>query len=97
MKKIYGDIISNCYLVIEGLARKFLNNKRTLDNIKEELLKKLKLSQSWKSLLNNYMNYANEFKRHASDGRHSINPQEVEAFLYLTGLLARLMIQSEKV
>jgi len=30
------------------------------------------------------------------DERHSINPQEVEAFLYLTGLLARLMIQSEK-
>lgn len=97
MKKNYGDVVSNCYLVIEGLARKILNNKKTLDNNREELLKKLKLSQSWKSLLNNYMNYANEFKRHASDERHSINPQEVEAFLYLTGLLARLMIQSEKV
>lgn len=96
MKKNYGDVVSNCYLVIEGLARKILNNKKTLDNNREELLKKLKLSQSWKSLLNNYMNYANEFKRHASDERHSINPQEVEVFLYLTGLLARLIIQSEK-
>lgn len=97
MKKNYGDVVSNCYLVIEGLARKILNNKKTLDNNREELLKKLKLSQSWKSLLNNYMNYANEFKRHASDERHSINRQEVEVFLYFTGLLARLIIQSKKV
>ena len=95
--KKLGDVVSNCYLVVEGLARKILNNKKTLDNNKEELFKKLKLSQSWKSLLSNYINYANKFKRHASDERHSINPQEVEAFLYLTGLLTRLIIQNYKV
>ena len=97
IKKNYGDVVSNCYLVVEGLARRILNNQRTLDNNRDELLGKLRLSQSWKSLLNNYTNYANEFKRHASNKRHSINPQEVEAFLYLTGLLARLIIQSEKI
>ncbi len=95
--KKLGDVVSNCYLVVEGLARKILNNKKTLDNNKELLFKKLKLSQSWKSLLSNYINYANKFKRHASDERHSINPPEVEAFLYITGLLTRLIIQNYKV
>ncbi|MCK4307779.1 hypothetical protein KAW50_06115 [candidate division WOR-3 bacterium] len=95
-KKSYGDVISNCYLVVEGLVRKILNNKKTLDNNKEELFGKLEVSQSWKSLLLNYINYANEFKRHASNDRHSINTQEVEAFLYLTGLLVRLIIQNKR-
>lgn len=90
--KRYNEVVGICYLVIEGLARKILNNDKVLDNNKDALLKKLELSQSWKSLLSNYINYANEFERHASNNRHSINPQEVEAFLYFTGLLIRLII-----
>lgn len=87
-----GEVVINCYLVSEGLARKVLDNSKTLENNREELLKKIGLPQEWKSLLANYINYANEFKRHASGKRHSINPAEVEAFLYLTGLLVRLLI-----
>jgi hypothetical protein len=95
-KKNHSDVVGDCYLVTEGLVRKILGNTKTLDNNKQELLKKLGLSQSWKSVLVNYMNYANEFKRHASKKRHSIDPLEVEAFLYLTGLLTRLIVQSDK-
>ena len=57
-----------------------------------DLLTKLNLSQDWKSILKNFINYANETKRHASDKRHAINPQEAEAFLYMTGLLVRLIV-----
>lgn len=95
-KKQYGDVISNAYLVVEGLARKILENNKTLNNNREQLIKLLNLSQQWKSLLSNYINYANEFKRHASDKRGQVNPIEVEGFLYLTGLLTRLIIQSKK-
>ncbi|HAM39108.1 MAG TPA: hypothetical protein DCP53_06930 [Elusimicrobia bacterium] len=69
-----------------------LKNSKTLDNNKDELLTKLNISQKWKSFLCNYIEYANEYKRHASDKRHNINPIEVEAFLYFTGLLVRLII-----
>ncbi|MCJ7497985.1 MAG: hypothetical protein MUO78_07620 [candidate division Zixibacteria bacterium] len=87
--KKYDDVVIDCYLVIEGLARKVLKNKKTLENNREELLRKIGLSQEWKAFLNNYINYANEIKRHASDKRRSINPSEVEAYLYFTGLLVR--------
>lgn len=82
-------------MVIEGLAREVLQNNRTLDNNKDGLLKKVNLSQTWKSILSNYINYANEYARHASDTQHLIKPQEVEAFLYFTGLLVRLIVESK--
>ena len=91
-----GEVVINCYLVVEGLARKILNNSKTLENNREEILKKVGLSQEWKSFLSNYINYTNEFKRHASDKRYSINPAEVEAFLYFTGLLVRLLLEDNQ-
>jgi hypothetical protein len=94
LSKQYGEVITNCYLTIEGLSRKILRNKKTLENNREELLKQIGLSQQWKSLLSNYLNLANDFQRHASDNRHTLNPLEVEAFLYQTGLLVRLLIES---
>jgi len=93
--KKYDAVVIDCYLVIEGLARRVLKNKRTLENNREELLKKIRLSQEWKAFLSNYINYANEVKRHAGDKRHTINPSEVEALLYFTGLMVRLIIESE--
>jgi hypothetical protein len=86
------EVIINCYLAVEGIARDVLGNKKTLDNNREELVKRIGISQEWKSLLSNFINYANEFKRHASDKRHNINPAEVEGFLYMSGLLLRMII-----
>lgn len=92
--KKLDDVMGSCYLVVEGLARKVLQNKKPLDKNQEELLGKVGLSQEWNSILYNYIKYAHDF-RHASDKRHSIKPQEVEAFLYFTGLLVRLIIESK--
>lgn len=86
------EVIINCYLAVEGTTRVVLGNKRTLDNNREELVKRVGLSQEWKSLLSNFINYANEFKRHASHQRHKISPVEVEGFLYLSGLILRMVI-----
>jgi hypothetical protein len=88
------DVIVNCYLAVEGIGRTILGNSRTLDNNREGLLKKVGLSQEWKALLNNFISYANEFKRHASDKRHDLNPIEVEGFLYMTGVILRMVILS---
>ena len=96
VSKNYGDSISNSYLVAEGLARTILQNSKTLDNNKEELLRVCKLSREWKSFLSNYFDYANTYKRHASEKRGDINPIEAEAFLYFTGIIVRLLIESTK-
>jgi hypothetical protein len=90
--KRFGEVITNCYLAVEGMARNILGNSKTLDNNREGLMEKLGLSQEWKALLSNFIRYANEFQRHASESRHNLNPIEVEGFLYMTGVLLRMMI-----
>ncbi|RLD18706.1 MAG: hypothetical protein DRI36_00780 [Caldiserica bacterium] len=93
MEKRYNDVIIECYNCVEGITRKILGNRRVLENNKIDLIKKLNLSQQWCSFLSDFINYANEFKRHASEKRHKADPDEVEAYLYLTGLITRLCIQ----
>lgn len=92
--KSLGDVIKNCYSAIEGIARNVLNNDKTLDNNKDELLSKIGLSGGWKAILANYINFAHDF-RHASEKRHEIPKQEAEGYLYMTGLLIRLIIESK--
>ncbi len=87
------DVISNCYSSVEGMARNLLGNQKTLDNNKDELLAKINLSDGWKSILANYINYAHNY-RHASPERHNITKHEAEAYLYMTGLIIRLIIES---
>ncbi len=89
-----ADVIKNCYLAIEGVTRKILGNDKTLDSNKEHLLQKIDLSEGWKSILANYVKYAHDF-RHASGQRHEIKKQEAEGYLYMTGLIIRLIIESK--
>ena len=84
------DVIKSCYSTLEGIVRSVLGNKKTLDNNKEELLRTVGLSQGWKSILANYIQYAHDF-RHASEQRHQIQKKEAEAYLYMTGLVIRLL------
>ena len=88
------DVIRNCYSAVEGVVRNVLGNDRTLDNNKDELLKQMDLSDGWKSILATYIKYAHDY-RHASAGRHEITKQEAEAYLYMTGLIIRLTIESQ--
>ena len=92
--KSFGDVIKNCYSAVEGVARNVLGNNKTLDNNRDELLAKVNLSGGWKSMLANYIKYAHDY-RHASEERHEITKQEAEAYLYMTGLIIRLVIESK--
>jgi hypothetical protein len=88
------DVIRNCYSGVEGVVRNVLGNEKTLDNNRDELLARMTLSDGWKSLLANYIKYAHDY-RHASPERHDITRQEAEAYLYMTGLIIRLTIESK--
>jgi hypothetical protein len=89
------DVINSCYSALEGISRKLLGNNKTLDNNKDELLRKISLSNGWKPIIAQYVTYAHDF-RHASDKRHQITKQETEAYLYMTGLIIRLLIESKQ-
>jgi hypothetical protein len=83
--------LSECYLAMEGLCRVIFSNNKTLDNNKSQLLTYLKLSQEWKSILSNYIVFIHEYGRHASKNQKNIRETEVEACLYQTCLLIRLI------
>lgn len=92
-KKDYPATIDHCYLTVEGLARQVLNNTKVIKNNFDELLKTMDLSPEWKSILNKWYEFANEYKRHASTRRNNLTKKETEAFLYLTGIFVRLILE----
>lgn len=92
-KSLYG-VVENCYIAIEGIGRQLLNNKKTLDNNREDLLKLLQFSKYWDKIFLNFLSYAHEFRRHAGENRHELKSEEVEGFLYLTCLIIRATIRA---
>jgi hypothetical protein len=83
------DAITNCYTSIEFLAQDFLGNDKNFDKNSDLIVDKLKLPKEYKNIVYYYKQIANEYSsRHAgSDPSHL----DVEAFVYLTGLLIRLV------
>ena len=93
----YENAIHSCYLSVEGLARKMLNNKKVLASNKDVFLTSLNLGSAWSTILAKYIEYANDYSRHASEKRVEIKGGEVEALIYLTGLLLRLASRSKSI
>jgi hypothetical protein len=89
-----GDVVKNCYTALEGVSRVILGNDKILDNNKNALLAHIGLSDGWNSILGTYINYAHDF-RHASEERYTASKEEAEAFLYMTGLIMRLLISKK--
>ncbi|MBF0217742.1 MAG: hypothetical protein HQL30_12210 [Candidatus Omnitrophica bacterium] len=95
VEKRYDDIPKSCYTCVEGIAKKLLKNGKNLDANKEELVSELGLSSEWKSLVGTYLKYTHENGgRHSSEKRHKLSLSEIEAFLYMTGLIIRLAINT---
>lgn len=86
------DTITNSYTSVEALAKEILKNNRSFDKNSDGLVEKLGLPNEYKNIVHYYKQLAHEYgSRHAgSDPTH----REVEAFVYLTGLLLRLMTGS---
>lgn len=94
-KKNYNDLVGNLYNVLEDSARKLLNNRTVLRGNKEKLLSYLKLSGQWSTVLSKFIEFCDEYKRHASETQAAkiITPEEAEATLYLTGIFLRIALQ----
>jgi len=92
-----ADTVTDMYEALEAMAKVVTcRPKRDLSGNAELFVKKLGLSDYYKKMLKDYISYANEF-RHAveeSKERKPPVPQEVEAFVYTTGLFIRLAVES---
>ena len=96
--ELLPDVLRDMYDALEALAKIICDNDRDLSANREKFVSGLKLADSYKRMLKEYIEYANDFARHAGpDGKQKPLPsrREVEGFMYLTGLFIRLALSKE--
>jgi hypothetical protein len=83
------------YEALEKMARNVNNNDKNLGANAKEFIDKLGLSEYYIVMLSSYAKYAHEYRHAVKQGeeRKPPLPNEVEAFIYSTGLFIRLAIQ----
>ncbi len=90
-----GDTVTDVYEAVEALARIVTGNNKELSGNAELFINKLKLSDYYKKMLKDYIDFACDY-RHAvklGEKRKPLLRNEVEAFIYTSGLFIRLAIQ----
>ena len=90
-----GDTVTDVYEAVEALAKRVTGRDVDLSTNAEQFIKKLKLSAYYREMLKDYIGYANDY-RHAAELGKVKNPllrNEVEAFIYTSGLFIRLAVQ----
>lgn len=97
----YNDCLSDCLTALEWLSKQILNNKKWLKENKSLILAYFwgsdSFSNEWKGIINRLYDYFNLYaQRHGNDEREKIDALEVEATLYLTGLIMNLLIVKDK-
>ena len=93
-----SDVITDAYEAIEALAKIVCENNRDLSANAELFISTVNASDEYKPILRAYIRYANNF-RHASnegDSKPQLKRPEVESFVYMTGVIIRLVTQSER-
>lgn len=96
--ELLADVLRDMYEALEALAKIICGKDRDLSANRESFVSELKLADSYKRMLKEYIGYANDFARHAGpDGKQKPLParREVEGFMYLTGLFIRLALSKE--
>lgn len=90
--ELLADVITDMYEALEALAKIITGRDKDLSANAELLISKLNVSEEYKPILKAYIAYANEFRHAAEKGQKKAIPprQEVESFIYLTGLFVRL-------
>ena len=94
--ELFADVITDMYEAVEALSKIITERpNKDLSSNRELFISKVKASSGCKKLLAEYINYANEFRHAAEEGKTkpSLNPAEVESFIYLTGVFIRLAMQ----
>ncbi len=101
IKKDFPDAITKAYSSLESIVKTVLgNNKNLKDNI-SELLKLLDLPEQWGKIIFNFCSYAHEFSsRHGKSEKRKavqekIKMEIIEAYIYFTGLMMRLIISNQ--
>lgn len=94
-RALLSDVVADMYEALEALGKIVCRNDKDLSTNREALVANLNLNDHYKKILKEYVEYANDFHRHAGD-RGQAKPlpshREVEGFMYLTGLIIRMAL-----
>lgn len=96
---VLTDVVTDMYESIEALAKVVTQRpSKDLSSNAELFIKTVKASASYRQILKDYISYANQFRHAPKQEGDKPTPSidEVESFVYLTGLIIRLVIQTEK-
>lgn len=91
-----ADTVTDMYEALEAMAKVATGRPdKDLSGNRKLFVKKLGLSDYYKRMLKDYISYANEFRHAVEEDKERKPPlaQEVEAFIYTTGLFIRLAIE----
>jgi len=90
-----GDTVTDVYEAVEALAKRVTGRDKDLSENAELFISKLKLSEYYKKMLKDYIEYANDYRHAAKLGERKkpLLRNEVEAFIYTSGLFIRLVVQ----
>ena len=96
--ELLSVVVTDLYESLEALA-KIVTKKpnKDLSANREAFLIKIQASEAYKSILKEYISYANKFRHAVSEGlaKPELSYRETESFLYLTGLFIRMAITIE--
>ncbi len=89
---LLSDVVTDMYEALEALAKVTTGREADLSANRELFISKVKVSDAYKRLLREYIEYANDFRHAAEQGtvRPTPSAAEVEGFVYLTGTFIRL-------
>lgn len=90
------DVIKNVYEALEALSKIVTERyNKDLSANAELFIKKIDASEAYKRILKEYIDYANKIRHAPRKGRKKpeLSINEVESFVYLTGLFIRLAIK----
>jgi hypothetical protein len=90
--ELLSDVITDMYEALESLATIITGKDKDLSANRELFVKKLRVSENYKTILKEYISYANDFRHGSSQDSQKPSPSnhEVESFIYLTGAFIRL-------
>lgn len=91
---VRADVVTDMYEAVEALAKIETGRDKDLSANAQAFISKVRASDAYKVLLKDYIDYANNFRHAAEEGRPkpTLSAAEVESFVYLTGLFIRLAI-----
>lgn len=95
---LLADVLTDMHEALEALAKIVCQNEKEFSANREAFISNVGLTEPYKRMLKDYIDYANKFGRHAGpQGMPKPMPsrKEVEAFMYLTGLFIRVTVSKD--